>query len=282
MANRRITRIPAIASAVALMTISTVFFAGEKYVFTHKPHIEEYNTECVNCHNEEADPPVLLEDGCEQCHDEALDEPVLEVKAKRYEIIFSHELHNNVALCPECHEATAKDRQKKNEPMMTYARCYSCHEENAIHIAEFRCEVCHRTTNRQTRPDTHKKTWMRSHGKAAEWNMDMGHGNDCTMCHAKQECNTCHRTMKPRDHTGLWRLRTHGFQAEMNRERCKTCHETGVCINCHRNTAPQNHRGAWRKLHGAAANAAPERCRVCHNPAYGSSVNCIECHGGAR
>ena len=283
MANRRMTRIIVIAVVAVLMIVPATFYADEAKWFSHKRHIEEYGSECKNCHNIEADPPMLLEGGgCNGCHDEALDAPVLRAKAKRHEIIFSHELHNNVAECTECHERTATDKQKKNSPMMTYARCYSCHEENAIHIAQFRCAVCHRKTDRRTRPDGHKKTWMRSHGKAAEWKLDMGHGNDCALCHAQSECRTCHRVMRPKDHTGLWRLRTHGFHAEMNRDRCKTCHETGACINCHRNTAPQNHRGAWRKVHGIAAATRPEKCRVCHSPSYGTSVNCIECHGAAK
>jgi hypothetical protein len=273
-----------ISAAAALTAFSAVFYAKDNPKgFSHKRHVEEYNAECANCHNDQADPPAFKGPAsCKGCHDEALDKPVLKAKAKRYEIIFSHELHNNVATCIECHKTTVGDKQKKNRPMMSFARCVSCHEENAIEIPSFQCTACHRKTNRQTKPDNHKQSWMTSHGKVAEWNLDKGHGSDCMLCHTQSNCTTCHRTMKPKSHSGLWRIRTHGIYAEFDRDRCKTCHETGVCINCHRNTKPQNHRGAWKKLHGTAANTDPEKCRVCHSASFGSSAACVECHRGSK
>ncbi len=283
MTKRTIIAVLSIVAAAALTTVCKSFFAKDQQWFSHKRHIEDYNSDCENCHNMKADPPVFGGmSTCEGCHDESLSKPVLKHKAKRYEIIFSHDLHNNVAVCTECHETTAKDKQKRNMPMQSYSRCLSCHEENAIHISPFKCSSCHKQTDKQTRPDNHKKTWLQSHGKAAEWKLDKGHGNDCILCHKQSECQTCHRTMKPKNHTGLWRMKTHGLSASMEKERCKTCHETGVCITCHRNTAPQNHRGTWRRAHGISANTSPEKCRVCHSPSFGSSVNCVECHRGNR
>jgi hypothetical protein len=72
--------------------------------------------------------------------------------------------------------------------------------------------------------------------------------------------------MRPKSHTGLWRLRTHGAAAAFDSESCRTCHVTGMCIQCHRTNAPLKHRGAWSKLHDYAAGTfADSNCYVCHN-----------------
>ncbi len=272
-----------ITTTILLSTISAVFFAAETVRLSHRKHIEEYGAECANCHTN-GDSPGLKKDACVDCHDEAMaaKRAVLKRRAKKTDIPFPHALHENTAECVDCHGATAKDRQKRGRPIQAYRRCVSCHEENGIGIAARDCRKCHGRNEKRHRPTSHKKAWREGHGKTARWRFIKEHGDDCYLCHTRNDCKNCHKTMKPRSHTGLWRIKTHGLSASWDRERCKTCHETGSCINCHRTTAPMNHRGGWRSVHGLAAKTSGERCRVCHGGSYGSASQCIECHGRGR
>ena len=266
---------------LAMTTASAVLFGDKPKIFSHRKHIDETESACSACHDESADPPTVKAEGCKECHDT---DPSRRLKspASRPKIVFSHAIHNNVAECVGCHGRTVRDRQRRNTPLQAYEKCSDCHKENGIEINWFQCASCHPDINRTTKPTSHRKTWMTRHGKVASWVGFERHRNNCELCHAKSECKSCHMTMAPKNHTALWRVRTHGFAASMDRERCKNCHETGACINCHLHTAPQNHRGAWPRVHGIAAKVSPEKCRTCHSAAYGSSAVCVECHGGAR
>jgi hypothetical protein len=268
-------------TAMVATAVSLVFYAEEGAVFSHRRHIEEHGAECASCHTT-GDSPALKKDACADCHDKALPRTRLPAKAKKTGIPFAHAIHENTAECADCHEATAKDKQKAGRPIQDYRRCVSCHEENGIEIAEWSCKRCHGENQKRVKPVSHKKTWRVRHGNTARWRFLKSHGDDCYLCHTRNECKHCHRTMKPRSHTALWRVRTHGLQASWDRERCKTCHETGSCINCHKTTAPMNHRGAWKSVHGLAAGASGERCKVCHSAAFERSAGCAECHGGRR
>ena len=137
---------------------------------------------------------------------------------------------------------------------------------------------CHGSDARKIPPKDHNKTWIRTHGRRSPWGSKSHRVRPCSFCHTKTECTACHRTTKPKSHTGLWRIRTHGTAASFDRDRCKTCHETGSCIFCHRRTAPTTHRGSWGATHGLTAGSrGSERCMVCH-----SSAQCVACHAGGQ
>ncbi len=278
MSSKKHTIALATAVITASLTSSALFYAGDMAVFSHKEHLETYGAECANCHHMDADDPGLKEESCKACHDTALPPSRLKVQAKRTDIKFSHKRHNNVAECLDCHTATVKDRQRKGRVIQSFEKCQSCHAENGISVPKGHCRGCHETTDRRTQPGSHKRAWLTRHGREAEWRAMDPH-ESCTLCHSKSQCITCHHTMKPKDHTALWRIRTHGLGASWDRSRCKTCHETGTCINCHRNTAPMSHRGAWKKVHGLAAGAkGADRCRVCHSSSFRSAPPCVDCH----
>lgn len=266
---------------VVVSLVSVVFWAEETSVLSHQKHIEAYGAECANCHTT-GDTPGVKSDACVDCHDKAMPKPVLKRRAAKTDIPFPHAKHENTAECVDCHEATAKDKQRRGYPIQSYRRCVSCHEEMGIEIAAWDCTRCHGKKMKHVKPVSHKKAWRERHGKTAAWRFFKNHGDDCYLCHSRGDCRSCHRTMKPRSHTGLWRVKTHGLAASWDRDRCKTCHETGSCINCHRTTAPQNHRGAWRSVHGLAAGASKDRCLVCHSAGYASSSTCAECHRSGR
>jgi hypothetical protein len=177
--------------------------------------------------------------------------------------------------CVDCHKRTMNDRQKHNEPPVAADRCISCHAKEKLPQRD--CSMCHQVKGKamdRVEPPSHNKTWPVNHGREARWSPALGHGKQCELCHRKTDCVACHRTQRPRDHTGLWRLVMHGSFAKWDRERCKTCHETGACVSCHRRTRPLNHRGAWIRNHGRVVSPGfEERCNTCHSQAW-----CTNCH----
>jgi hypothetical protein len=136
------------------------------------------------------------------------------------------------------------------------------------------CAACHGTDMRRERPADHEEAWLERHGKESGWRVFDEHGRDCATCHPTGACTSCHATARPRSHTGLWRLKTHGMAAEMDEASCRTCHETGACVQCHKRTAPMSHQGAWSFKHGTMAGSGfGPRCAVCHGP-----TDCASCH----
>jgi hypothetical protein len=162
-------------------------------------------------------------------------------------------------------------------------RCVDCHADPHKGSAGSECQQCHNTVDfrvplaaaRLQRPSDHDRGWMGKHINLPFDDNDLlAEGRACARCHGVPACDRCHRTMRPKSHTALWRLRAHGTAAAFDSESCRICHVTGMCIQCHRTTAPLNHRGAWSKLHGFAAGTfADNNCYVCH-----SRGECLACH----
>jgi hypothetical protein len=267
-------------TAVALSAIlaSLPFVAEELKVFSHKLHLDS-GVKCEQCHDaSQSDKPKRVDKACGHCHHGRVPGSRLEAKARPLHIGFLHQRHAAALGCEDCHKATVNATQKNGTPIMTVERCFACHAENGIDTTPKDCAKCHGTDQRRVKPPGHSPSWAMRHGRQSEWRGFLGHGEDCSVCHAKRECTTCHLVEKPKDHTGLWRTRMHGRSAALDRDRCKTCHETGACISCHRRTKPANHAGAWRSFHGLAAKVQnSEHCAVCHSPAW-----CARCHRGER
>jgi hypothetical protein len=167
------------------------------------------------------------------------------------------------------------DKQKKNTPLVASDLCNSCHAKEKLPQRD--CSQCHEGKGEamdRIEPSSHNNTWPVNHGREARWSPALGHGKQCKQCHRNAACVACHRTKRPRDHNGLWRLVMHGSFAKWDRNRCKTCHETGACVSCHRRTRPLNHRGAWIRNHGRASGPGfNERCATCHSSGW-----CTNCH----
>lgn len=143
------------------------------------------------------------------------------------------------------------------------------------------------------RPNSHKANWLEYHGALADLNMNEAgqRGKTCLTCHERNDCIECHNTRPPRDHTNMWRTRSHGFMASGNSERCLTCHRQDYCVSCHNETAPRNHTGNWVERHCSwchfGSNITPEsNCVVCHRQAPHTSaphsvngkLDCTLCH----
>jgi len=143
------------------------------------------------------------------------------------------------------------------------------------------------------RPDSHSANWIEYHGKAVGPYLEAGNftANACLTCHTKTDCISCHATRPPRDHTNTWRMFSHGFMAEGNRERCLTCHKQDFCVRCHDDTRPRSHTGSWRSRHCTGCHfrsgiAPADTCGICHRSAPHTSaphavsgqMDCLRCH----
>lgn len=263
---------------VIALLFSSSFIASERPVFLkHKLHIDE-GCECTSCHvaADGKQLPVLNPEFCKECHEDVSSNILLPGKGRPMAIRFPHKLHEDAAECTDCHAADAADTRKAGEPVMGFARCVSCHEENDVKVPDGNCVACHGHNQRQVPPSDHTSNWAKHHGVAAEWRVFKEHGKDCSTCHHEAACVSCHKHTRPSSHTALWRVRLHGKVAEWDRESCRTCHETGSCIACHKTVEPLNHTGAWLSGHGLVAESrSSQYCATCHRPSY-----CAACHAG--
>lgn len=248
------------------------------------------NVRCVDCHRKTDPHKGNLGDACEKCH-------VPEKGAPK----FNHEKmtrftrtgeHLRVA-CAFCHRQVpptppavgwikqeVAPKLDRLFPVMG-KRCVDCHADPHKGALGSDCGKCHTTSTFRAlsagagllRPSDHGPGWLGKHKSLPfDENELREEGRSCTRCHGT--CDRCHRTMLPKSHTALWRLRGHGTAAAFDSESCRVCHMTGTCVQCHRHNAPLNHRGAWPTLHGFAAGTfADSNCYVCH-----SRADCLACH----
>ena len=248
--------------------------------FSHQQHLGK-GLECVACHDvtSRPDKPVLQLlkiESCSACHQRGVPEYKALPAQRPLDLAFPHRAHAEKLRCTECHQGIAEDKlPTAGAPVMDKQTCFACHQEKQVPVSMTACARCHGIDLKSTRPKTHGPDWRLTHGQQAAWSVADGeHGQDCRQCHSKSSCTECHDQMAPQNHTGLWRMQTHGIAAEWDRDRCKTCHETSTCVRCHQTTQPMNHTGAWINLHGLAAGSrVSESCSVCHQPAW-----CAACH----
>ncbi|MBN1656092.1 MAG: hypothetical protein JXA30_20155 [Deltaproteobacteria bacterium] len=257
---------------------------------SHKTHIgfikecDDCRKDCTDCHalDKKTDSYRPDPDFCRECH---LSSPpqtsINRIKGRKMKgILFGHTTHeqrqNGAKIaCRDCHESTLEDEQIKYQPLVAPERCFSCHADRGIGFSERSCDRCHIEKRRnRLEPSNHDHQWRRTHGEQARWSAYRGHREQCVLCHQNAACVACHRTERPLDHTGLWRVRMHGIAAQWDRDRCKTCHETGACISCHQRTPPTTHRVNWVARHGRVAGFE-NRCTVCHTQSW-----CNGCHRG--
>lgn len=243
----------------------------------HQLHQEDAELSCNDCHQADAKRPgqmTIKAESCADCHDAT---PANKVpKHRRLKAAFPHSAHSGFD-CTDCHADMAKEQFDTSKPVLSEARCASCHDENGVEIAKNDCRKCHGRNERKVKPADHSGAWLRQHGRESRWRVHGEHGKDCTLCHQERACQACHLTRLPADHGALWRARMHGSAASWDRERCKTCHETGTCLACHRSASPPSHRGDWVGRHGKVAQGFDNNCQVCHRRSQ-----CIACHRQER
>jgi len=202
--------------------------------------------------------------------------------------------------CAVCH-GEMKGTERTQGRMFWMDSCMACHLQNGASNA---CETCHLQVRQDVAPESHHHLWKERHGDLARSKLERQEGR-CDLCHTQpQWCEKCHREEPPKSHTNLWRQRTHGVMAAIDRTSCQTCHTTDYCQRCHMETEPRSHRSAlWEgtvNTHCAQCHfpiRLEESCRICHrqDPQHDTapdmpswhlpSMNCRSCHtptgGGA-
>jgi hypothetical protein len=137
---------------------------------------------------------------------------------------------------------------------------------------------------------------MERHGAVALDRRGRNEGR-CELCHLDPNfCERCHAVEQPRNHTHLFRTKTHGIVAAVDRAKCQVCHDTDFCVRCHESTPPRSHGAMWasgRNLHCAQCHIPirfSSSCRACHfeepthstappQPAWHTpGMNCRLCH----
>ncbi|MBN1421229.1 MAG: hypothetical protein JXP34_20820 [Planctomycetes bacterium] len=176
------------------------------------------------------------------------------------EVIFDHDDHEAVA-CEGCHGTDDGGEAPDHLPAME--TCLACHGGERAP-----CEMCHTVIRRAVRPPSHGIAWASRHARDAEDRAGL-----CALCHGEDSCRDCHRTVRPTDHTVLWRRSTHGREAFRDRARCAVCHHPDECEACHEKP-PSSHTPAFRAGgHVQTARVQPRSCLVCH-----PSDECAACH----
>ena len=257
---------------------------------------------CARCHAPEASlagAPAMTD--CAGCH-----EPSRRLRTRarliRGDLHFDHASHRRDVRgtpirCEECHPQSASATGYDDHPAPRIEVCVRCHDDTDRTPSTLRmreCQVCH-SEQRETltrlaprnhlpatdKPLDHTLAFRRDHADAAEHDAAR-----CATCHTqmsgnpKDACDECHQTMRPADHTIMFRELDHGSEATADRERCARCHVTEFCTACHMQR-PRSHGfpGSFTTDHGPLARIDVRACLTCHQES-----ECTACHrtGGAR
>ena len=279
MNAKRTRRIPWLLALAGWLGASAFVFATDPVVFSHKIHVTDQQLECTDCHDVEAEGgPALAPEGCLNCHDETMGSYSKKVHEKTVKMAFDHRSHTAKVTCLKCHTTDfSTEASLPGTPARTYEACASCHSEMIPAKKALDCASCHGSNLKQERPADHQDGWTMRHGNEATWREFASHGKECTFCHGRNGCKSCHRSQKPRSHTAVWRKLSHGKAAGWDRSSCRTCHETGTCIRCHRSVKPSTHVASWQYNHELPASLERESCALCHAASY-----CARCHRDTR
>lgn len=272
---------------------------------------------CVTCHQPgKVDPPVLGDSGgkhCLACHGDVeqidvrgartryLRAHLVRPSGRTGDTFFNHQSHLAFAKgggdvegapkieCRACHADMEDVGRGDRAAMVKMAGCVECHRQaNRVGLpAPNDCKGCHlhlrhglmpQNDVSQRKPLNHTAFFRRHHARAAAEQAPL-----CATCHAGVDptdgnrCDTCHRVMRPRDHTAGFRDRVHGRMAQIDSARCATCHRAERCEGCHRMT-PKSHFPIGRFVdggaHGIRARLDLGACLTCHR----FEISCSRCH----
>ena len=269
--------------------------APPRPAFPHAKHGEDLGLECSSCHRDAltGDPAGMPSpQQCRLCHrDLDQDKPPERQSAAFFEngalkgpsltalsaeVVFSHRLHvsDEHLACSVCHGAIESSDAVTADVRVDMSKCIACHARDTAKAGGWArdCAVCHKEIRADRAPASHATDWTREHGRAVRREGDADAAN-CTLCHARSACQTCHHTEMPGDHTNYWRRRGHGVAVAVDRDRCSTCHQADSCERCHSQTAPLSHTAGW-------GSPTDRHCITCHFP-LGAGTGCTTCHRGA-
>jgi len=277
----------AVAAAGGCVLLQQLGLMDRPLGFSHREHIEQ-GFSCADCHStyEEGDEPQpIAPAACALCHDK-LDagKPPEEQVASRFvdgiwqplrggpaaaDLVFSHGTHLQAGLeCAQCHVDVETSESTADGLLPRMGACTDCHAQLGVGNE---CATCHAEIRADRPPASHDLGWDLLHGRVVR-SGDDATMNDCAQCHTETSCETCHADEEPQNHTSMFRLKTHGVVAGMDRDNCAACHRTDFCERCHEETTPLSHTGAF----GAPLDT---HCLSCHFP-LASETSCLVCHKG--
>lgn len=280
----------ALVALAGCALIGSIWDGEKPFVFPHGIHYEDEGLDCSDCHLtvwDEDSPGTPNLRQCMLCHEDidaekpperaitaffvGNDFQAQQLGALSGDIVFSHLLHADSDFeCSACHVGIETNESVSDLPVPTMVACTECHEGNQV-AAD--CTTCHSELDVGVSPQTHAHNWLGTHGKVvrAESQLTV---NDCTMCHTRATCVTCHQDEPPQNHNNFFRIRGHGVVASMDRQNCATCHRSDFCDRCHSEAQPLSHFSAW----GSPVNL---HCNSCHFPLASPGQSCFVCHKGA-
>ena len=300
--------------------------------FDHQKHRKLFPA-CETCHRGAAEPGAALwpdPASCATCHDGTIQSRIVwrpPAEPLRTNQRFDHSPGAEVkfipAQCVDCHA-------DKGAPWMTVKRvvqqrCLDCHEVKTAHLAapDSMCALCHLPLPkavRLTRQDIAAFPKPPSHD-APDFARGPGHGAaakrgtpiaaNCTICHARDFCLTCHvdaperapiqalpsdprataiavRLEPPPSHAAESFLTGHGAMARRAAADCITCHTQESCGTCHIGKVPRAARALHATAPGRGTGAVVSRRRppwhgdnftTSHaQRAAAASATCAACH----
>ncbi len=328
---RRLAPTVAAIAALVLAILASCLGAARSRpaTFPHDVHVAQLNLACTMCHVTakaallpSMPPPEL----CAPCHEQKVEgQPSRDAHQEERtfaawqeawfepggrfrrastgqlpdDVVFRHSDHAGQAQldCASCH-ADVRSEHDVPAAMPDWKRaCMDCHEQRGKDVAD--CRACHREIDRDSLPATHFHAWSQRHGDVVRLGLDDSQ-NRCELCHDQERsCTACHQNQPPQNHDSLFRTRTHGVLAAMDRSRCYTCHRTDSCEQCHSTTRPLSHRAGFgapsqRHCNGCHFPAQDAGCAVCHRgtpshqqasplpPSHSPAMNCRQCHGNGQ
>jgi hypothetical protein len=284
------------AAALLAAACGALFVRGGRaraFAFPHDVHVLELELECENCHEDAmlADRPAMpAPDTCEFCHVELDAEAPPERQAAALfdgpayraahatalasELAFDHARHAAaVGDCAACHADVIGGERVESDQGLAMAACVDCHAERG---APGECATCHLEIDRDWAPPSHAAAWKKLHGRVFRAGCTRA-VDDCALCHQETDCASCHAVEAPESHGPLWRLRSHGLAARIDRASCAACHQPTGCDRCHAEVLPLSHVATW-------GDPKDTHCIACHFPlgsfggGFGGSEGCATCH----
>lgn len=252
---------------------------------------------CLTCHEHEAERHYADAD-CQACHRPLAETAFSRARVEELPSPESHERDD--FLLASGHGRLAEAGVESCSTCHTRERCASCHVDAGtvarigkipaasnpdLSLPAFEAEY--------PTPRSHESgDWLTTHGNRAS-------AAECTTCHTRESCSTCHREGRPTvvarlpsaadvaapgvttsretppSHASPWFTLDHGTLASADGQSCSTCHREESCTECHQGQrGPKFHPPNFLARHSTEAYGSRLECANCHD----NRAFCRECH----
>lgn len=251
---------------------------------------------CMSCHAHRAE-SHYADAECSTCH-----RPLARSEATlaRIEDLPRPESHEADGFLERDHGRAASADVASCRTCHTRERCTSCHVDGDRVEAIVAIEEAPEGTpfptyeGRYPLPESHRSgDWVESHG-------DRASVAECSTCHTRQSCTSCHQSGSPPEavaglvdgdsvpapgvrlalsappsHASPFFEIDHGTAASAGTSSCTTCHTESTCTSCHASEREAGfHPPDFLAQHASQAYGRRLECSNCHDTA----VFCRSCH----